>query len=212
MLVVTYPVEWLRDINIVDTPGTNAVIRRHQEITEDFVPRADLVLFVTSADRPFSESERAFIERIREWGKKVVFVVNKIDILETPADIEHVIEFVTTNAREMLGRAPTVFAVSSRQARQAKETFDADERTRLWAASRFEPLEGYILRTLDQRERLRLEADQPAGCGAAVDRALSGRGRAAQRACCTTTWPRCARSTRSSPPTRRICGATSSIT
>ncbi len=84
---MTYPVEWLRDINIVDTPGTNAVIRRHQEITEDFVPRADLVLFVTSADRPFSESERAFIERIREWGKKVVFVVNKIDILETPADI-----------------------------------------------------------------------------------------------------------------------------
>jgi hypothetical protein len=163
MLVVTYPVEWLRDINIVDTPGTNAVIRRHQEITEDFVPRADLVLFVTSADRPFSESERAFIARIREWGKKVVFIVNKIDILETPTDIAHVIEFVTTNAREMLGRAPTVFAISSRQARQAKETFDADERTRLWAASRFEPLEGYILRTLDQRERLRLKLASPLG-------------------------------------------------
>ena len=82
---------------------------RHQEITEDFVPRADLVLFVTSADRPFSESERAFLERIREWGKKVVFVVNKIDILETPADIEHVIDFVESNSHEMLGRAPTVF-------------------------------------------------------------------------------------------------------
>ena len=161
--VVNYPVEWLRDINIVDTPGTNAVIRRHQEITEEFVPRADLVLFVTSADRPFSESERAFIERIREWGKKVVFVVNKIDILETSDDIGHVIAFVTTNAREMLGRTPTVFAVSSRQARQAKETFDADERTRLWAASRFEPLEGYILHTLDQRERLRLKLASPLG-------------------------------------------------
>ena len=36
----------------------------------------------------------------------------------------------------MIGGLPTVFAVSSRQARQAKETFDADERTRLWAASR----------------------------------------------------------------------------
>ena len=39
--------------------GTNAVIQRHQEITEHFVPRSDLVLFVTSADRPFTESERA---------------------------------------------------------------------------------------------------------------------------------------------------------
>jgi small GTP-binding protein len=66
-------------INIVDTPGTNAIIRRHQEITEEFVPRADLILFVTSADRPFSESERLFLQRIREWGKKIVFVVNKAD-------------------------------------------------------------------------------------------------------------------------------------
>jgi predicted GTPase len=79
---VNYPVEWLRDINIVDTPGTNAVIRKHEQITSEFVPRADLILFVTSADRPFTESERQFIERIRDWGKKVVFVVNKIDIHE----------------------------------------------------------------------------------------------------------------------------------
>lgn len=163
LLAVTYPVEWLRDINIVDTPGTNAVIRRHQEITEDFVPRADLVLFITSADRPFSESERAFIQRIREWGKKVVFVINKIDILETPADVERVIAFVTQNAREMIGRKPTVFAVSSRQARQAKETIDADERTRLWATSRFEPLESYILHTLDERQRVRLKLSNPLG-------------------------------------------------
>ena len=34
-----------------------------------------------SADRPFTESERAFLEQIREWGKKIVFIVNKIDIL-----------------------------------------------------------------------------------------------------------------------------------
>ncbi len=86
MEVVTAPVEWLREINVVDTPGTNAVIQRHQEITEDFVPRSDLVLFVTSADRPFSESERLFMERIRAWGKKVVIVVNKVDILN-PADV-----------------------------------------------------------------------------------------------------------------------------
>ena len=163
IMLVTYPVEWLRDINIVDTPGTNAVIQRHQQITEEFVPRADLVLFVTSADRPFSESERLFIQRIREWGKKIIFVINKIDILETPADVEHVTQFVTANAREMIGRVPTVFPISARQARTAKETVDADERTRLWAASRFEPLESYILRTLDERERLRLKLASPLG-------------------------------------------------
>ncbi len=162
IVVVNYPVDWLRDINIVDTPGTNAVIRKHEEITSEFVPRADLILFVTSADRPFTESERQFITRIRDWGKKVVFVVNKIDIHEE-ADVRDVLGFVKENARALLGREPIVFGVSSRQARQAKNTADADERTRLWAASRFEPLERYILETLDEQERLRLKLANPLG-------------------------------------------------
>src|SRR5438552_2952980 len=62
----TYPAELLRELNIVDTPGTNAIVRRHEELTRDYVPRADLVLFVTSADRPFTESERAFLEQVRQ--------------------------------------------------------------------------------------------------------------------------------------------------
>ena len=40
-----YPVELLRNITLVDTPGTNSIVQRHQEITEDYIPRADLVLF-----------------------------------------------------------------------------------------------------------------------------------------------------------------------
>ena len=80
--ILTLPIEWLAEISIVDTPGTNAIIRTHEAITSQFVPRSDLVLFVTSSDRPFTESERAFLERIRDWGKKVVIVINKIDILE----------------------------------------------------------------------------------------------------------------------------------
>lgn len=44
-------------MNLVDTPGTNVILQRQQRLTEEFVPRADLVLFVLSADRPFTESE-----------------------------------------------------------------------------------------------------------------------------------------------------------
>ena len=54
------------------------------------MPRSDLVLFVTSADRPFTETERAFLEQIRGWGKKIVVVINKIDILESDAQVEEV--------------------------------------------------------------------------------------------------------------------------
>ncbi|MEA3337589.1 MAG: dynamin family protein [Chloroflexota bacterium] len=117
--IITSPIDWLQDINLVDTPGTNAVIQRHQEIAEDFVPRSDLVLFVTSADRPFAESERLFMDRIRAWGKKVVIVVNKIDILDA-ADVIEVQRFVTENAVKLLGIEPEIFLVSAKMAQEAK--------------------------------------------------------------------------------------------
>jgi len=50
--VIALPIDWLSEITIVDTPGTNAIIRSHETITTQFVPRSDLVLFITSSDRP----------------------------------------------------------------------------------------------------------------------------------------------------------------
>jgi small GTP-binding protein len=123
---VTAPVELLRAIGIVDTPGTNAVQREHEALTREFVPRSDLVLFVTSADRPFTESERAFLESVRDWGKKIVVAINKVDILETEADRARVIAFVTENALKLLGVTPPVFPVSARQAQRAKAAGDAE--------------------------------------------------------------------------------------
>ena len=75
----TFPADFLNEITVVDTPGANAIIREHEVLTQRFVPRSDLVLFVTSADRPFTESEREFMSEIQEWGKKIVIILNKID-------------------------------------------------------------------------------------------------------------------------------------
>ncbi|HEV2844530.1 MAG TPA: dynamin family protein, partial [Thermoanaerobaculia bacterium] len=157
--VVTAPVELLQDINIVDTPGTNAIHREHEAITREFVPRSDMVLFVTSADRPFTESERAFLQGIRDWGKKIVVVVNKIDILETPEDLKNVLGFVAENAKTLLGSTPEIFPVAARLALRAKTTGDAA----LLAQSRFEELESFIVRTLDEKERVRLKLLNPLG-------------------------------------------------
>ncbi len=160
--VVTAPVDLLSEINIVDTPGTNAIHREHEAITREFVPRSDLVLFVTSADRPFTESERAFLQGIREWGKKIVLVINKIDILESPAELETVRAFVADNGKTLLGSAPEIFAVSARQALRAKEGGDSA----LLEESRFPPLEKAIVETLDEGERVRLKLLNPLGVGA----------------------------------------------
>jgi len=161
---VYLPVAWLHEISLVDTPGTNAVIQRHQEITEHFVPRSDLVLFVTSADRPFSESERAFLERIRQWGKKIVVVINKIDLIEDPGERTQIIDFVVQNAAALLGAAPQVFAVSARQALQAKLAAGAaTPGGAAWEQSQFAPLEAYVRSSLDAGARLRLKLENPLG-------------------------------------------------
>src|SRR5688572_12029058 len=162
--VITAPVELLREMSIVDTPGTNAVRREHEALTREFVPRSDLVLFVTSADRPFTESERAFLQAIRDWGKKIVVVLNKVDIFERPAEVAQVLEFITTSARELLGFTPEVFPVSGRQARRAKESGDAAA----LAASGFDRLEKFIASTLDEKERVRLKLLNPLGVGLAL--------------------------------------------
>ena len=104
ILVLHYPADFLKDLSIVDTPGTNAVLREHEEISREFVPRSDLILFVTSADRPFSESERGFMELIHEWGKKVIIIINKFDLLENDAERQKVRDFVVENATRLLGR------------------------------------------------------------------------------------------------------------
>lgn len=161
----TFPADFLQDITIVDTPGTNAIIREHEALTQKFVPRSDLVLFVTSADRPFTESEREFIAQIREYGKKVVIVINKVDLLRDDASREQVVGFVRENVEKLLGFNPEVFPVSALLAQQAKAIADRnpEERDRLWAASQFEPLERYVVETLDQEGRIRLKLLNPLG-------------------------------------------------
>lgn len=162
LLEVYYPADFLQDISIVDTPGVNAVLREHERITEEFIPRSDLILFITSVDRPFTQSERLFLERIRTWGKKVVIVLNKIDILKTRGALTEVVDFVRANCKNLLGFEPEIFPVSALQAQQAR-TAVGYEAVTLWESSRFGALEDYLLRTLDEKERVRLKLLSPLG-------------------------------------------------
>jgi len=160
ILEIGAPIPLLKEISIVDTPGTNAIVRKHEEITSQFVPRSDLVLFVTSADRPLSESERAFLQQIRDWGKKLVLVLNKVDLLQNDDEVRQVENFIIENIHSLLGIQPEIFSVSSRLALQAKKG-----NPHLWHASHFEELEKHIQNSLDETERIRLKFLNPVGVG-----------------------------------------------
>src|SRR5919107_1260011 len=158
-----HPNDFLREVAIVDTPGTNAIIRHHEELSRGFVPRSDLVLFVTSSDRPFTESEREYLEMIRDWGKKIVLVINKVDLLPAEEDREKVRLFVEDGVRSMLGLKPPIFFVSAHLARKAKDAGPGLEADALLQASGFEELERYITGLLDEEGRVRLKLESPLG-------------------------------------------------
>ena len=161
--IATYPLPLLKELNVVDSPGTNAIIRQHERLTDEYVPRSDLVLFITSADRPMTESERQFLDRILAWGKKIVFVLNKADILEGESAVAEVRNFVTNHAAAVLGSMPELFVVSARLAQRAWSETDETKRDQLRQASNIEALEHYISSTLDDSARLRLKFLNPIG-------------------------------------------------
>ncbi len=161
--IFTYPLEMLKELNIVDSPGTNAIIRQHEILTNEYVPRSDLVLFTTSSDRPLTESERLFLEKILSWGKKIVLVVNKADILENQEAVEEVRAFVSANTAGILGAEPELFVVSAKQAQKALLADTQEQKAALRAESGMDALETYITETLDDRARLGLKLNSPLG-------------------------------------------------
>lgn len=116
------PVEILREIAIVDTPGTNAIVAHHQEITEGFVPAADLIVFVFEAKNPYRQSAWDFFNFIHtDWRRKVIFILQQKDLLNA-ADLAVNTEGVKAEAQKRGLADPTIFAVSAKD--EQEERFD----------------------------------------------------------------------------------------
>ena len=161
------PIDSLQRIHVVDTPGTNSPLKRHQEITESFLPRADIVFFVTSIDCPLTQTELQLLGHIRDrWKKEIACVLAKVD-MHPEADRGVVLEYLGDSFREFLGFAPPVFPVSAHLARKAH---DADD-TAMLERSGMAAVERYIVENLSENQRLLLKLKSPLGT---ADDVLSG--------------------------------------
>ena len=81
-VTIYYPKEYLRGVEIVDTPGFNDPIVSREERTKDFLKNADVVLMMLYAGRPFDATDRDIIfKNVRQCGiGKVLVGINKYDI------------------------------------------------------------------------------------------------------------------------------------
>jgi small GTP-binding protein len=136
------PIPFLRDFNVVDTPGTNTMVKEHQMVAEDFMPRADIVLFVFSVANPWTQSNWEFLDFLQKtWLKNVVFVLQQIDLRE-PTEIDVIHRHLQDTAMRRLGFVPPIFAVSARKALLARRS--GLDKEKLWEESAFAPLEEQI--------------------------------------------------------------------
>src|SRR2546421_3358490 len=112
---IALPKEVLREITMVDTPGTNSIVKDHQTITENYIPQSDLVVFVFSAVNPHTKSAWELITLIkRKWHRKVVFVLQQSDRAtqkEVTTNLEHVRQY----AHERQVEDPHVFILSAKR-------------------------------------------------------------------------------------------------
>jgi small GTP-binding protein len=142
------PISFLKDFNVVDTPGTNTMVAEHQKITESFIPRADLVLFVFSVVNPWSQSAWDLLNFVqKKWLKNTVFVLQQADLRE-PSEVEIIHRHLQDTAMQKLAFAPPIFPVSARKALLARTT--GLDKERLWQESNFGPLEEQIDRMVTE--------------------------------------------------------------
>ncbi len=77
---IKIPYENLRNIKILDTPGTNSPFQEHTQKAKESILKSDFIIFVSSIDQPFSESQRNFLREIKERGGRVLlYIINKSD-------------------------------------------------------------------------------------------------------------------------------------
>jgi small GTP-binding protein len=113
-------------VALVDTPGTGSVFQRHEQTAKSFLHRSDLVIFVISAKRAFAETERLYLELARDYGKKIILVINQADLLD-PSERGQVRRFVERQVEELLDLKPPIFMVSAKEALKGSASPDVSD-------------------------------------------------------------------------------------
>lgn len=116
-LEVDYPAAILEGgVVLVDTPGVNDLNSARAEITYSYLPKADAILFLLDAGQILKESERSFIANklLSQSRDKVIFVINKVDLLDEDEKAE-ALAYANAHLAKLVTE-PKVFAVSAENA------------------------------------------------------------------------------------------------
>ncbi len=155
---VFYPAPLLKRVSLVDTPGLESVFRRHEDITRNFLHRADVVFLVMLATQAMTAQNLAYLQQLKRYGTRVIVLVNQIDLLSED-EARSVLGFVREESRARLESEPEVWPLSARLGQDAWRAGALDETT--WRESGLQRIVQYVDGQLDDVERMRQKLRTP---------------------------------------------------
>ena len=155
---VFYPSSLLKKVSFVDTPGLESVFQKHEEITLNFLHRSDVVFLVMLATQAMSAANLEYLQRLKEYGTKVIILINQFDLL-SPEDADTVYQYVHTEARARLGTEPDVWMISAKKGLQAQREGVLDEG--LWHESGLDKIVNFVDQQLSDVDRIRQKLRTP---------------------------------------------------
>jgi small GTP-binding protein len=152
------PAPLLERVSLVDTPGLESVFKEHDQVTQRFLHRADIVLLVMPATQAMSARNIEYMQSLRSYGKRVIIIINQIDALD--ADEQKTLkEFVGDQSKLNLGVVPPIWMLSAKLALEAQQTSPRNEE--LWQASGFAQVEQYVNDALSDLARVKQKLETP---------------------------------------------------
>ena len=135
MVEIFLPVETLRRVEIVDTPGLNSILPEHERVTRDFLQEADAIVWVFAIGQAAKATERAALELAHGAGKRVLGVLNKVDRADA-SEIDAVAGHVAGSLGDLV---------------EAIVPFSATRAVAARAAGKSDPALGALTSALDER-------------------------------------------------------------
>jgi hypothetical protein len=167
------PEGFLRNFQLIDTPGTNSNNPQHAARLTQLAGTVDLVLCVFPVSNPWEAATWDFLTRLpAEDLSRVVLLIQQADRRE-PGDLEVIRGHMADLAMKRLGHLPPIFPVSAKLAREAKLQRPVD--ATMLRSSGFAALEEFIGREVCQSPERRRGLEALRGQAASLLRLVEDR-------------------------------------
>ncbi len=118
---IKYPSPYLKNgVQIIDTPGIASVHEHNTKTTYEYLPQADVAIFLTSVDPPLTEAELHFLHDIKNIVVKTFFIQNKIDTVNISDQKESLAFTKEVIEKEAGYKDIIIYPLSAKQALEGK--------------------------------------------------------------------------------------------